>query len=133
MSTRRPCELLCGSIEVRAQRIGGEVLLPQSWRELRYLGSGMLADSLQYIDQVGVRIDVVQSAGDDEALCDADVLRTHFGPTEIPIFPPHRDHAQCALDVVGVHRYVGIGEKDFQSLARCTRIAQRFGKGIAGQ
>jgi hypothetical protein len=46
----------------------------------------MLAYTLQHIDQVSVRIDVVQSAPDDEALCDADVLCAHFSPTKVPIF-----------------------------------------------
>jgi len=39
----------------------------------------MLADALQNIDEVGVRIDAVQSAGDDQALRDADVLGVQTG------------------------------------------------------
>ena len=39
----------------------------------------MLADLLQHIDQVGVRIDAMQPAGDDQALDDA-VLAAELGP-----------------------------------------------------
>jgi hypothetical protein len=42
----------------------------------------MLADALQHIDQVGIRIDAVQAAGDQEALDDAYLLGTQFGPAE---------------------------------------------------
>jgi hypothetical protein len=44
----------------------------------------MLTNSLQYIDQVDVWIDTVQTAGHDQTLSDADVLGSEFGPTEIP-------------------------------------------------
>ena len=44
----------------------------------------MLADPLQHIDEIGVRIDAVESAGDDQALDDADVLGAELGPAEEP-------------------------------------------------
>jgi len=44
----------------------------------------MLADSLQDVDQVGVGIDAVEPAGDDQALDDADLFGTEFCPTEKP-------------------------------------------------
>ena len=75
-STRR--EIL----NVGAQRVGGEVLFPQPRRELGDAAGRMLADPLQYIDEIGVRIDAVQSAGDDQTLDDADVLGAEFGPAE---------------------------------------------------
>ena len=70
------------NFDVGAQRIGGEVLLPQSRRELGDAAGRMLADSLQHIDQIGGGINVVQSAGDDQTLDDADVLGAEFGPAE---------------------------------------------------
>jgi hypothetical protein len=44
-------------VNVGAQGIGGEVLLPETRREFRDATRGMFADPLQDIDQVGVRID----------------------------------------------------------------------------
>jgi hypothetical protein len=37
-----------------------------------------------YVDQVGVRIDAVEPAGDDEALDDADVFGLELSPAEHP-------------------------------------------------
>ena len=39
----------------------------------------MLADALQDVDQVGVGIDAVEPAGDDQALDDADVFGAQRG------------------------------------------------------
>ena len=47
----------------------------------------MLAHPLQHIDQVVVRVDLVQPAGHDQAVDDAHVLRAGFGPVEQPGFP----------------------------------------------
>ena len=65
-----------------AQRVGGEVLFPQSRGELLDLRGRVLADALQDVDQVVVRIDLMQPAGHDETLHDADVLGAEFGPAE---------------------------------------------------
>jgi hypothetical protein len=35
----------------------------------------------------------MEPTGDDQALHDADLLRPQLGPTEIPVFSPHRNHA----------------------------------------
>ncbi len=75
-STRR--EIL----DVGAQRVAGEALFPQPWRELGDLAGRMLSDPLQYIDEIGVGINAVQSAGNDQTLDDADVLGAEFGPAE---------------------------------------------------
>lgn len=45
----------------------------------------MLADAQQHIGQVGVGIDVVQFAGADQALNDADMLGADLGPAEQPV------------------------------------------------
>jgi hypothetical protein len=42
----------------------------------------MCTNSLQHIDEIGVRVDTVQAAGDDQTLDDADVLGAEFGPAE---------------------------------------------------
>ena len=49
------------------------MLLPQTRRELRNFGGGVLCHALKHIDEVGVGIDAVEATGDDQALDDADV------------------------------------------------------------
>jgi hypothetical protein len=53
--------LLKGAIEVGAQRVVGEVLLPQARREELDLKGGMGIDALQHIHQIDVGIDAVQA------------------------------------------------------------------------
>ena len=67
--------------------------LPVTWSEFRDTRRRMLAYTLQDVDQVGIEVNVMQSTGYDEALRDADVFCTEFGPTEVPRFPAHRHHA----------------------------------------
>ncbi len=71
-------------MQVRAQRIVGEILFPQTRRELGDSGRGVLCDPLQYVDEIGIRIDAVQPAGHDQALNDADVAGAEFGPAKKP-------------------------------------------------
>ena len=75
----------------RAERIVVETLLPETRREFVHLAGRMLGDTLQHIDQIVVRVDLVETAGDDQALHDADVLGSEFGPTEHPGFSAHRN------------------------------------------
>ena len=63
------------------------MLFPEAWGQLGDASSRVLADTLQDIDEVGVDVNLVQAAGDDQALYDADVFGPELGPTEIPIFP----------------------------------------------
>ena len=63
------------------------MLLPQSRREFRDPGSRVLRDPLEHIDEIGVGIDVVEATGDDQALDDADISGTEFGPAEKPGAP----------------------------------------------
>lgn len=67
------------------------MLLPQPRRELCDIGGRVLADTLENVDQIVVRVDVVQPTGCDQALDDADVLGAQLGPAEHPIFPTHRN------------------------------------------
>jgi len=53
----------------------------------------MLPDTLQHIDEVGARIDLVESASDDQALDDADVLGAELGPAEELVFPVMKSFA----------------------------------------
>ena len=93
----------------------------------------MLADPLQHIDQVGVRIDAVQSAGDDQALDDADVLGAEFGPTEEPGLSTHRYNAQRPLQVIRVNRHIRIAEEDFEADTPLAHIIQRLDKRVRGR
>ena len=52
----------------------------------------MRGDALQDVDEIVVRVDLVQAAGDDEALQDTDVLSAEFCPTEQPCLASHRHH-----------------------------------------
>ena len=88
--------------------------LPQPGGEQVDVGGGVLADALEHIDQVVVRIDAVQAAGDDEALDDADMLGAEFCPGEHPCLPPHWNCPQRPLEVIGVDGDIRIGEEDFQ-------------------
>jgi len=45
----------------------------------------VLADALQHVHPVGVRLQVVQFAGGDQALDDPQVFGTEFGPAKKPI------------------------------------------------
>jgi len=53
----------------------------------------MLTDTLQDVDEIVVRIDLVQATSHNEALHDADMFGAQLGPTEIPIFPLVTVHA----------------------------------------
>jgi hypothetical protein len=44
----------------------------------------VLRDALQDINEIGIRIDAVQSAGDDQTLDDSDVSGAEFGPAKKP-------------------------------------------------
>ena len=118
-------------MDLGAQRIGGEVLFPQAWSEFGDAAGGMLADPLQHIDEVGVRIDAVEPARDDQALDDADVLRAEFCPAEEPGFSAHRYDAQRSLQVVRVNRNIGICEEEFESDTSLAHIVERLDKGVS--
>ena len=55
-------------MKVGAHWIVREMLLPEAWGQFGDATGRMLTDSLQDIDQVGVGIDAVESAGDDQTL-----------------------------------------------------------------
>src|SRR5438105_317366 len=92
----------------------------------------MLTYALQDVDQVSVDVNTVEPASHDEALHDTHMFGAQFGPTKIPIFSTHRDRTQRALQMVGVHRYVWVGEKYFQPQPPLAHIVERLGKGRGG-
>ena len=51
----------------------------------------MLADALQYVDKIVVRIELMQPTGRNQALDDADMLGAELGPAEHPIFSTQRN------------------------------------------
>jgi 5-methylcytosine-specific restriction endonuclease McrA len=77
-------------------------------RELIDQRCGMLTYALQDIDQVVVWIDVVQAAGHEQALDDADMLGAHFGPTEHSIFATERYDPQRTFQMVRVDPDIGV-------------------------
>jgi hypothetical protein len=87
----------------------------------------VLADALQDIDEVVVRVDVVQPTGGRQALHDADMLDAQLSPTEQSIFFAHRNDPQGTLQMVCVNRYVRIVEVDGQSDAARMRPALHVG------
>ena len=74
----------------------------------------MQSDALQHIDQIGVRVDALQAAGDHETLEDAQLLSTQFGPTKQVILSPHGNNPQSTFQMVGIHWHMGITEKELQ-------------------
>lgn len=87
------------------------MLFPQPRRELIDLCGRVTVDALQNVDEVVVGIDAVKLAGDDQALHDADLSRTQFGPTEHPVLATQRNRTQAAFQVVRVHRQIRLAEK----------------------
>ena len=66
----------------------------------------VLADTLQHVHEVIVRVNVVQPAGGKQALHNADVLGPQLGLAEQPVLLTHRDNPQGALKVVCIDRYL---------------------------
>ena len=99
-------------VEIGAQRIGGESLFPATRRQGFDLTRRMQGDALQYVDQVGVGIDLVQPAGRQQALDDTDMPGTDLAPAKQPVLAPHRDDPQGSLQMIGVDRYIRITQVD---------------------
>jgi hypothetical protein len=58
------------------------VLRPQPGGELCDVGGRVLANTLEDVDEIVVRIDLVQPRGRDQALDDANMLGAQLGPAE---------------------------------------------------
>ena len=96
-------------------------------------GCSVLADTLQHVHEVIVRVDVVQPAGGQQALHNADVLGAQLSPAEQPVLFAHWDHPQGAFEVVRVDRYLRVIKIDRQPDPALTDIGQRSEKGAARQ
>ena len=107
------------------------MLLPQARREFGDAARGVFTDPLQHIDQVGVWVDAVQSASDDQTLDDADVFGAEFGPAEEPGLATHRNDAQRPFQMVRVDRDIGVGEKYLEADTSFAHIVQSLDKGVA--
>jgi hypothetical protein len=73
-----------GPVDIRAHRIIGEHCFPHARCEFFDAAGGVLGDALQHIGEVDVRVNVVQSAGGEQALNDADALSADFSPAKQP-------------------------------------------------
>ena len=63
------------------------MLLPESRGQFSDTGTGVLADTLQDIDQVVIGIDIVKAASGQQTLHDADLFGPQFRPAEQPGLP----------------------------------------------
>ena len=60
------------------------MLFPEPWRQFGNPSRGVLPDELEHIDEIGVRLDAAQSAGDNQTLDDTDVPGAELSPTKEP-------------------------------------------------
>ena len=67
------------------QRIVGEMLFPEPRRQFGNPSDGVFPDALEHIDEIRVRIDAVQSAGDDQFRYATDEAQR---PSEIAVTMP---------------------------------------------
>lgn len=72
------------------------------------VSGGMAVDALEYVEEVVVGVDVVQAAGDDEALQGGHRLGADLAPAKQPRLATHRNRAQRPLQVVGIDGHVGV-------------------------
>ena len=93
----------------------------------------MLTNTLQHIDEIVIRIDVMQSACHQQALHDANMLRAKFGPTEQPISATHRNHPQGAFQMVGIDRHIRVVQIDLESRPPLANVGQRRDEGLLGK
>ena len=85
-------------VKRRSHRFGGEVLIPQPRGEFGHARRRLLADALEHVDEVVVRIDLVQPAGGDQASHHADVFGADLGSTEEPRFPVMSSYSRSGFD-----------------------------------
>mgnify|MGYP006172658723 CR=1 FL=1 len=91
----------------------------------------MLADALQYVDEIVVRIDFMQPTGRNQALDDADMLGAELGPAEHPVFSTYGNRPQRPFEVVGIDRHIRVGQEHLQCRSSLVRVDQRLGQRVA--
>src|SRR5262245_58978430 len=96
--------VLCQAAEhsVGDVRVGRGTTFPQSGRELGNSRGRVFTHALKYVDQVRIRVDLLHAAGHDQALHDVDMAGAELRPAEQEIPASHRNHAQCALQMIRV-------------------------------
>jgi len=114
-----------------AQRLGGEERLPASGHEFVRAAGRVLSEALQDIDPIVVPVDVVSSAGDDQALQDADVPGTECGPAEPPVLSTPGDRPQGSLERMRIDRHVRVGEEPLQAEAAVAGLSPGLGQRMA--
>ena len=125
--------LLTDAIEVGAQRVVCEVLLPQAGREELDFQGGMGIDALEHIDQIDVGIDALQTTRRKQTVDDAHMVGADFRPTEQPVLLAQGNRANFSLQMIGIHRHVGINQEHFEfCLPAPVHTAPRGPKGLVG-
>ena len=99
------------------------MFFPFARGELMDFRSGVVGHALEDVGEVGVWVDAVHLAADDEALEDAHVLGADFGPAEEPILAAHRDDAQGAFYLIGVQRDLGVRQEEHQRVFTSADVA----------
>lgn len=106
--------LLTDTIEIRAEGIPREVVLPQAGREELDLKGGVGIDPLEDIDEIDVGIEALYATGGQQTLNDADMARAHFRPAEEPVAPAQGNDANLPFQMIGINGHVGVDEKHFE-------------------
>jgi hypothetical protein len=90
-------------------------------------------DPLQHINQIFIRVNIVQPAGGKQALHNTDMLGASLSPAKKPILAAHGNRAQGTLKMIGVNHYIWIIEIGLKALAALACIRQRCGQRATGQ
>src|SRR5687768_3383428 len=88
----------------------------------------MFADALKYIDEIGVRINSVQAARNNQTLDDSHVLCAELSPAEVPHFAAHGDGSERAFQVIGIDSHIRVAEEYLQPYATRARVLQCLGE-----
>jgi hypothetical protein len=90
-------------------------------------------DALEYVDEVGVRVDPVKPARDQQALETPDVLGADLRPARHPILASRRDHSKYALEMIGIQWDIRVLQGDTQLGIPDQRVLRRLGERVRGE
>jgi hypothetical protein len=124
---------LTEAIEVRAERVLGEVLLPQVGGQKMDVEGGMGIDALEHADEIAIGIDALEAARREQALNDAHVLRAHVGSAEEPMAPAQGNSPNLPFQMIGIWRDIGIRQKHFERDFPLQGVPGGLGEGIGGE
>lgn len=111
----------------------GKALPPEPRRQHGHVLRRVARHPLQYIDQILVRIDAVQFAGDHQTLQHAELLRTQFAPAELAVLSTHRYHPQAPHEMARVDLYGPIAEEYAQCSLPIRHLRQRLAQRVRRQ